>query len=365
MIERLYVHNFRCLENFELTFKGEPSVLLVGKNGAGKSTVAAVLQIFQKIGLGYSRVEDLLSLKDFAQFRTEESVRFELEMTIDEQIVKYILVLQVPNGYRKLKVREESLLIGGTIQYSRTDEEFKARRDEAMIAFDVDWNVIVLSILQEKRNKSVEKFKKALASIIVLEPVPKLMSGTSSKRLDLLLPDASNFGDWFFQVLASHPSSYRDMDSFLLRVFPDFDRINTQTLGVDVMNLQLAFGRGATKIELSFDALSSGEKCLVLAAVLLGVVASAENVVCFWDEPDAHLSLSEIEQLTMALRRTFAKRGQCIVSSNNAEVIHCFAPENTYLLDRASHLEPTRVKLVSELANIDDLVGALATGFAL
>ena len=34
MIERLYVHNFRCLENFTLDLVGRSSALVIGKNGA-------------------------------------------------------------------------------------------------------------------------------------------------------------------------------------------------------------------------------------------------------------------------------------------------------------------------------------------
>ena len=52
MLQRLYVHNFRCLENFELNLKDLPSSLLIGKNGAGKSTIAFALEIFQSIGRG-------------------------------------------------------------------------------------------------------------------------------------------------------------------------------------------------------------------------------------------------------------------------------------------------------------------------
>jgi predicted ATP-binding protein involved in virulence len=39
MVERLYIHNFRCLENFEFKPGGATSALLIGKNGSGKSTV--------------------------------------------------------------------------------------------------------------------------------------------------------------------------------------------------------------------------------------------------------------------------------------------------------------------------------------
>ncbi|MFM6025756.1 MAG: AAA family ATPase [Dolichospermum sp.] len=39
MLQRLYVNNLRCLENFELTIKEMLSTLLIGKNGIGKSII--------------------------------------------------------------------------------------------------------------------------------------------------------------------------------------------------------------------------------------------------------------------------------------------------------------------------------------
>ena len=52
MIERLYVHNFRCLENFTLELAGRSSALVIGKNGAGKSTVLECLKLFQSVCRG-------------------------------------------------------------------------------------------------------------------------------------------------------------------------------------------------------------------------------------------------------------------------------------------------------------------------
>lgn len=50
MIERLYIHNFRSLENFELPIQGLSSALLIGKNGTGKST-RALSRSFESGGL--------------------------------------------------------------------------------------------------------------------------------------------------------------------------------------------------------------------------------------------------------------------------------------------------------------------------
>ena len=84
MIERLYVHNFRCLENFTLDLAGRSSALVIGKNGAGKSTVLQCLKLFQSICRGSSRVGNLISASDFTQHRTDHPMRFEVELTLAE-----------------------------------------------------------------------------------------------------------------------------------------------------------------------------------------------------------------------------------------------------------------------------------------
>ena len=65
MIQRFYVHNYRCMENFELPIAGKPSSLLIGKNGTGKSTIGFVLEILQRIARGTNRVSQLVKPSDF------------------------------------------------------------------------------------------------------------------------------------------------------------------------------------------------------------------------------------------------------------------------------------------------------------
>jgi predicted ATPase len=103
MIQRLYAHNYRCFENFELNLKGISSCLLIGKNGAGKSTVGDVLDIFQNIGRGTNRVRELLTPKDFAWEKRDAPMRFELEAFIDQQPFKYEIAFELPNGFRELR----------------------------------------------------------------------------------------------------------------------------------------------------------------------------------------------------------------------------------------------------------------------
>jgi predicted ATPase len=85
-------------------------------------------------------------------------------------------------------------------------------------------------------------------------------------------------------------------------------------------------------------------------------------VFCFWDEPDTYLALSEVGHFVLALRKAFQSGGQFIATSHNPETIRRFSEENTLVLYRKNHLEPTQVRPLNEMQVNGDLVGALIRG---
>ncbi|MEA5531697.1 AAA family ATPase [Dolichospermum sp. UHCC 0684] len=123
MLQRLYVHNFRCLENFELTMKEMSSALLIGKNGTGKSTIATALEVFQSIGRGINRVGQLVKSKDFTRGRYDVPIRLEIEVLLEEKLYKYVLALELPEKFKELRVFEEQLLVAGNPIYSRKEAQ--------------------------------------------------------------------------------------------------------------------------------------------------------------------------------------------------------------------------------------------------
>ena len=100
----------------------------------------------------------------------------------------------------------------------------------------------------------------------------------------------------------------------------------------------------------------------MICALVLAANDALGPLVCFWDEPDNYLAPSEVGHFVLALRKAFQSGGQFIATSHNSEAIRRFSEENTLVLQRRNHLEPTVVRRLAELQVNGDLVDALIRG---
>lgn len=365
MLQRLYVHNFRCLENFELNLKEMPSALLIGKNGSGKSTIAMALEVLQSIGRGTNQVGQLVQSKDFARGRSDVPIRFEIEVILNGKLYIYILAFELPEGFKELRILEEQLIIAGKPLYSRKEAQvtLHTSSNNREAQFLVDWHLVALPVIQERSEKDpLLVFKTWLAHTIILAPIPSLMRGDSSGETLKPVQKVSNFGEWFSGLLRRYPAAYTRVEKFLQELMPDIRDFLNEPIGQDAKSMIVRFENSNAKLSINFKDLSDGEKCFFLCAVVLAANEFYGPLFCFWDEPDSYLSLSEVGHFVTALRKSFGKSGQIIVTSHNPEAIRKFSDENTLVLDRKSHLEPTLVRLLSDLSVEGDIVDALIRG---
>jgi ABC-type Mn2+/Zn2+ transport system ATPase subunit len=363
MLQRLYVHNFRCLENFELSLKEMPSALLIGKNGVGKSTIARALSLLQSIGRGSNKVGQLVQPKDFAAGRIGVPMRFEIEVLLEGSHYHYILALELPQGFRELRVLEEKLLVAGNPIYVREAAQVTLSARSRESQFSVDWHLIALPVIQVTASTDpLHIFKQWLANMIILAPIPSRISGDSIGETLELERDGANFGDWFAGLLATYPAAYKEIDQHLQAVMPDISFIQTEVTGRDARSMKVRFEKNNAHFDLDFKDLSDGEKCFFLFAAILAANRYYSSLFCFWDEPDNYISLSEVAHFVMSLRRSFQQRGQFLATSHNEEAIRRFSNENTFLLDRHSHLEPTIIRLIDDLSIKNNLIDRLILG---
>jgi predicted ATPase len=365
MLRRLYVHNFRCLENFELPIRGHSSILLIGKNGAGKTTVSLALEILQKIARGTNRVAELIKPKDLARGRTDVPMRLEIEVELTKSVYEYTIALEFPPGFKELRVSEEKLTVDGKPVYTRKLAQVHLAKtgQDKEASFHIDWHLVALPIVQEQSTMDpLYIFKQWIARILILRPIPSLILGDSNNETLQPSPQVSDFGAWFSGLLAYAPSAYSEIDSYLKQVMPDLKDIKNPQTGTDSRSLVVQFSKDSGSLTLPFGDLSDGEKCFMICALVLAANRAYDQVLCFWDEPDNYLALDEVGHFVMALRQAFQSGGQFIATSHNPEAIRRFSEENTLYLFRRNHLEPTIARPLSELQISGDLISALVRG---
>ena len=365
MIKRLYIHNFRCLENFDLPIQGQSSVLLIGKNGAGKTTVGFALEILQRIARGTNRVGELVKSKDFAGGRTDVPIRLEIEIELGKQLYGYQVAFELPDGFRELRVREERLSVDGKAIYNRELATVHLTKSgiSKEATFSIDWHLVALPIIQQLPEENpVNTFKEWLSRILILRPIPSLILGHSQEETLQPNIDAANIGAWFAGMVAHAPAAYSAIEKYLKQVMPDLDDIKNPLVGPDSRSLSVQFSNEKGSLKVPFADLSDGEKCFIISALVLAANRTYGPLLCFWDEPDNYLAPSEVGHFVIALRESFQTGGQFIATSHNMEAIRRFSDENTLWLYRNSHLEPTIIRPLHQIPRSGDLMSAIVRG---
>jgi hypothetical protein len=288
---------------------------------------------------------------------------------LDGEIYEYVIAFESLEGSKELRVFEEKLSVGGKAVYRRAHpaelmrEALAGLSQGSAAAFSIDWQLVALPIVQEQSTKDpLFIFKGWLARMLVLRPMPTLILGDSEHETLMPDPKVIDFGPWFSGLLKQAPSAYAKIDEYLKQVMPDLNDIQNPVIGKDSRSLIVQFASGKESLKLPFEDLSDGEKCFMICALVLAANSAYGPLLCFWDEPDNYLALSEVGHFVLALRKAFQSGGQFIATSHNPEAIRRFSDENTLVLYRKSHLEPTIVRPLSEIQISGDLVNALIRG---
>jgi predicted ATPase len=348
MLQRLYIHNFCCLQNFVIKPGDNTSLLLIGKNGAGKSTLAKALLIFRKLVTGASRVGDLATKDDFTLGRTHERMCFEIEALLEGRHYCYALVLDMPEKFRELRVVEEKFSVDGKPVFTRLEAQVTYHAT-ARSEFSLDWHIAALPLITEKTEGPVHSMRSWLRHMHILAPIPQRMGGESHGSTEPLSPFCENFADYLTTLLGNFPASYSHIQAYLTELMPDLQEFSNEPVATDVRMLRVLFGDGGTSHRLKFDRLSDGEKCMFLCAAVLAAQKAHNNLFVFWDEPDNYLALPEIEHFIRTLRKRFHGSSQIWMTSHNETTINCFSHENTLLLRRKNHCDPVELRPMHEV----------------
>ncbi|MFG0331212.1 MAG: AAA family ATPase [Phycisphaerales bacterium] len=360
MIERLYVHHFRCLENFTLDLSAKSSALLVGKNGAGKSTVLQALRVLQGICREPNRVKSVIRASDFTRRDRNIIMQFKIDIRLLSDQFTYSVSFEWPDGFYEARIYEENLLRNGTEVFTRQQGQVQLCGGNT---FGLDWHAFALPVVNEKPPAhSIQDVKAFFAGTMMLAPIPQMMGGFSDEPTSELEKYAFNYASCLRALLQRKPKAYSFFDTYVKSVLPDFSSIENVERGSEGgSQLVVTFEDLQTSktVSFDFDQLSDGEKCFLLSAYIVAVNNVGPPVVCVWDEPDNHLSISEVGHFIVSLRKMVSKGGQFIATTHHPETIRKFSDENTLILSRDSHLSPTVIKPLSAYSYSGDLIHAL------
>lgn len=361
MLKRLYIHNYKAFQNFEIKFDDLDSMLCLGKNGAGKSSLVEVFHIFQKIGEGKSQLSDLIDKSCFNFINNDLPMQLELEVELQNEQIKYLLLLDFPNDFNACRVIKERLTVNDIHILDRENGEvsYKTENNQEIADFFLDWHIFALPIFKPRKQEliSIQNFKNWLANIIVISPIPALMANYQNEQL-ALKPNyfSDNLNSWITKLFSEKPRSYQHIYEYLNLVFPDLEEI-------DNSEEQLSFkfksnGEGYLKL----SQLSYGERIFVLWAAILASVKLGLISVCVWDEPENYISLLEIQFYFNTLKQNFDNKALFIATSHNPETIRMFPTDDIFILSRKNHFEPVRLQFISELGVKNDIVDLIKAG---
>ena len=349
MLKRLYIHNFKSLQNFELDLSDLHSTLLLGKNGTGKTTIFDAIEIFQKIGRGVTPLDDLFKASSFHFSNIHLPIELALELELNKKSYHYKLIIEFPEGFTYPRVKNETLVINNKKVLTRDGGQTLFQGSD----FLLDWHHIGLPLISvHSSNHPLLIFREWLQNILILSPFPRHFNILSKKESATLTREANNIVDWVRWLLSSNPSLYSVMYDFLKIRMPDLEVFKFENLGSDDRALIFIFSDGEHSKEVNFGQLSDGEKIFFLIATVIAGQKNNPTMLCLWDEPENFISLIEVNHFIVEFRRAFetsSKPSQLMISSHNSRVINGFSDHNIFVLTKETHLSPARVRLLDSI----------------
>ena len=330
VLSRLYVDNFRCLENFELDLD-ETNVFL-GRNGTGKTSVLNVLRNIQSLVVRGSKVDAVFPARDISLNSQRSEQRFKIETRVDGEAYSYSLVVEHDPSRGMMRVGEETLEHDGNPIFEFKNGNAQLYDDDYSQgpSYPFDWSQSGICFLNEmSANRKLTQFKKEIANYIIVSCGPPIMSSETRTEDEFLEPLMQNFVGWYRRAAQENMGSISPLFETLREVLPSFESIRLTESGENSRALKALFrGPSPEPVHYGFDQLSDGQRALITLYSLLHLSAD-HRVSLFVDEPENYLALGEIQPwLAEAVERVGESLGQVVVASHHPVTIDYMAGAN-------------------------------------
>ena len=340
MFERIYIHNYKCLVNFELHL--DETSLLAGTNGSGKTSVLDVMFALKKLLAGEAKITDRIAFHPSTLTRwqspTEQS--FEMDLRVAGELFRYHLKIEHEPDPKQSRVAEESLASNGKTLFKCVRGTVQLYRDNGSEgpSYQADWSESALArVVSQPSNTMLTSFMEAVRATVVCSIRPSVLGAESERESRFLGRHAENFVDWYRNAMQENPASVRNHVEALRGVLDGFSEVHLQQAGLDHRALMLDFRTDGTTFKLRFDELSDGQQALVVLYALLHLREHDGGVVLFLDEPDNFVALADIQPWLMAVVDLCEDTSsQAVICSHHPELIDYLGSDSGLLLRSAA-----------------------------
>jgi predicted ATPase len=324
MLKRLYVDNYNCLVNFEVSF-GELRLLL-GPNGAGKSSVLNVMFALRQILSGSAMLTDpeVFPARTLTRWQTRRVQTFEFDVELQGDPLRYRLEVEHDPEARRARILREELTSDGKPLFSFIRGDVQLYRDDHSPGpqFPADWSMSDLArVPPGKDNKKLSRFLDFVRKVMVCDLYPRSLVTESRTEDAVLARDGANFSAWYRHVLQERQDLVPAYLQALSEVIEGFKGIRLEKVGLDARAFVVIFEDQSGRYELKLDEISDGERALVALYAILRLATGQASAI-FLDEPDNYVALPELQPWLIALKDACgASVAQAILSSHHPELI--------------------------------------------
>jgi len=345
VLNKIYIHNFRCFENFQL----EPAKLslFIGDNGTGKSSVFHVLKKVQSLINGTGKVSALFKSDDLTVWQKSAVQSFEIEIQGNDGIYEYKLAIEHEKTIPRAKIAQELLLFNGNplLKFDSGNAQLYHDDYSQGPVYPFDWNQSAIAALPSRpENTKLTWFRERMGRFIILQILPQTMVEDSIGEEPILDYYMNNFVSWYRFIYQNQGKAIK-ITNALKEVLDGFNYFEFLKTGEMQRILRLSFSNDNDEHFFRFSQLSDGQRMLIALYTLIFYARSEDYTICI-DEPQNCVTLPEIQPWLMLLETCCDEdQLQSLLISHHPEVINYLGISSGYNFYRQVHA-PTKVKMV-------------------
>lgn len=349
MLKRIYIDNFKCFVNFELTIQNLN--LFFGQNGCGKTTVFEVLEKIQRFIIETDSVKTLFKPLYLTRWQTTLLQRFEIEIAGNGGIYRYALGIQHALSYPQIEYERLVFNEQPLFEYQRHLGIAQLYDDEHRLnqkyLFDTQRSGV--GVIQPRTdNQKLIGFKQRLARFFIVHIEPNLMDSETYQEVAHPNWSMSNYAAWFRYLSQEYQGQVFHLTQELRKILWGFDafkiaqRGEKKILTVDFIDTALS----DKPINYYFSELSSGQRMLIALYTLLYCLPDKPCTLCI-EKPEEFLALPDIQPWLDSLHEyCLNKNLQTLMISHHPKLINSLI-QSSYWFNR-SHQSPVVAQAVTQ-----------------